>query len=117
MSAQTSVSRRDRDVVSRNYETVCTKIMELGIEICRSYYVGGSDPLREKAEDIYFDSRRFIKIGGDIRGGGQLRGDSIGGDIRGGGQLRGDSIGGDIRGGGQLRGDSIGGDIRGGGQL
>ena len=54
MATQTSASRRGgKDVVLRNYETICTKVIELGIEICRSYYVGGSDPLWQKAEDIY----------------------------------------------------------------
>ena len=73
MASQTSASRRDRDVVSRNYEVVCTKVMELNMEICRSYYIGGSDPLLEKAEEIYL-----------LRGDKLLRGDSyIGGGDRG----------------------------------
>jgi hypothetical protein len=61
--------RGDKESEPQNYEIVCKENMEIGLEICRSYYVEGYNREDEKSEVITMISQMTNLA--SYRGGGE----------------------------------------------
>jgi len=76
--------RGDKESEAQNYEIVCKKDMEIGLEICRSYYTGGYNGEDKKSETIMMETQMTnFASSRDSGGGGDSRGDMLGGSLGG----------------------------------